>query len=244
MSSLTPGARRWVIPLTVVCIVLGGMLGIQVRSQRARGVTKAGRQTSALIGMLTRSEAQLEQQREEIERLRLLLAEYEEEAASERGLVRLMRTSRVALGMVAAKGPGIELEVSDSAMRAGGDLGGENLFVIHDFQLLQITNELWAAGAEAIALNGQRLTVGSAIACSARLIEVNGVAIASPFVFHAIGDKDKLISALNIRGGVLDGLRVLEFPVKLTPKDEITVPPVAVAPKHTFAEPVEREDKQ
>jgi uncharacterized protein YlxW (UPF0749 family) len=247
MSEPKLSARRWVIPLTVVCVVLGGMLGIQVRSQQARGVTAVGRQTSALIERLTRSEAQIEQQRDEIERLRALLAEYEEEAAGERGLVRLMseelQASRIALGLVAVKGPGIELRVSDSTMRGSADLTGEDLFVIHDVELLRITNELWAAGAEAIALNGQRLTVGSPIVCSARLIEVNGVPVASPFVFQAIGDKEKLISALSIRGGMLDVLDLLHFPVKLTAKDEIALPPVVVAPKHEFAAPVERENK-
>lgn len=241
---LRPGARRWVVPLTVVCIVLGGMLGIQVRSQEERGEMQVGRQTSALVAMLTRSQAQLEQQGAEIERLRARLAQYEEEVARERGLVRELQASRILLGTVAVTGPGIELEVADSTMRASAGPGGEELFVVHDLQLLQIANELWAAGAEAIALNGQRLTMGSAIICSARLIEVNGVAIASPFVFHAVGDRDKLVSALSIRGGVLDGLRLLEFPVKLTPKEEITIPPIAVAPKHTYAQPVERERTQ
>ncbi len=209
---------------------------------------QVGRQTSALVGMLTRTEAQLEQQREETGRLRALLAQYEEEAASERGLVRVMReelqASRIALGAVAVRGPGIELELADSTRRSIGGIGAEDLYVIHDADLLQVANELWAAGAEAVALNGQRLVTGSSIACSARLIEVNGVAIASPFLFQAIGDKDKLVSALNIRGGVLDGLRLLEFPVKLTTNDEITIPPLSVTPKHIYAQPVERESKQ
>lgn len=239
--------RRWLLPLTVVCAVLGGMLGIQIRSQEARQGMQVGRQTSALVGMLTRGEAQREQQQEEIERLRALLAQYETEAAGERGLVKVMSeellASRVALGTVAVTGPGIELEISDSTMRASGDIGDESLYVIHDYDLLHIANELWAAGAEAVALNGQRLITGSPIVCSARLIEVNGVPIASPFLFQAIGDREKLMSALTIRGGVLHGLRLLQFPVKLTPKDEVVVPAIAVTPKREYARPVERENK-
>ena len=95
-------------------------------------------------------------------------------------------------------------------------------------------------GSEA-ALNGQRLGPRSAIKCSGRLIQVDGVTIPSPFTFLAIGDKSRLMSALNIRGGVLDGLRLVQFQVKLTPKDEIVLPPVAIAPKYQYARPVTQE---
>ena len=231
--------------MTVVCLVLGGMLGIQVHSQQLRGASQVGRQTSAVVDMLTRSAAQVEQQQEEIERLRGLVAEYEKEAASEKGVARIMQeelhTSRIALGTVAVKGPGVEMELSDSTMRAGGEFGAQDLYVIHDFDLLQIANEMWSAEAEAVSINGQRLLTGSAIACSARLIAINNITIASPYVFKAIGDKDKLMSALNIRDGVLDRLRVLQFPVKLTPKDEVVIPPISVAPKYEHARPLEKE---
>lgn len=231
--------------MTVVCLVLGGMLGIQVHSQQLRGASQVGRQTSAVVDMLTRSAAQVEQQQEEIERLRGLVAEYEKEAAGEKGVARIMQeelhTSRIALGTVAVKGPGVEMELSDSTMRAGGEFGAQDLYVIHDFDLLQIANEMWSAGAEAVSINGQRLLTGSAIACSARLIAINNITIASPYVFKAIGDKDKLMSALNIRDGVLDRLRVLQFPVKLTPKDEVVIPPISVAPKYEHARPLEKE---
>jgi len=245
MDASAMGGRRWVYPLTLVCLVLGGMLGVQVHTQRARGETQVGRQTSALVSMLTQTESQVEQQREEIELLRARLAEYEEEAANEKGLARLLqeelRTSRIALGTVAVKGPGVVIELSDSTRRSNEGFGGDSPFVIHDFELLQITNELWCAGAEAVSLNGERLTIGSAISCSGPLIRVNNVTVGAPFVFKAIGDKDKLVSALNIRGGVLDGLRVLQFGVKLTPMDEVVIPPLTVTPKYTHAEPVEKE---
>ena len=58
-----------------------------------------------------------------------------------------------------------------------------------------------------------------------------------------IGEKDNLMSALNIRDGSLDRLRVMEFQVKLTPKDEVIIPPVAIAPKYVYAQPVSREEQ-
>jgi len=245
MAILLSGSKRWVIPMTFVCLVLGSMLGIQLRTQKLRGDTLVGRETSALVGMLTRNEEQVRQQQQEIQQLRARLAQYEKEAASEKGMTKLMsqelRTARVALGVVEVRGPGIVLEISDSTMRVSDGTGGQDLYVIHDFDLLQIANELWCAGAEAVSLNGQRLITGSAIACSARLIAVNGLTIGSPFVFQAIGDRDKLVSALNIRDGVLDRLRVLQFPVKLTTQEAVTIPAISVTPKYILARPVEKE---
>jgi uncharacterized protein YlxW (UPF0749 family) len=239
---------EWVVPLTVVCLVLGGLLGVQVHTQSLRGETQVGRQTSALVGMLTASEARLEEQQQEIERLRGRITEYEDLASSEKGLARLMseelRLARIALGLVPVTGSGIELTLGDSTMRSDGGFGGQEVYVVHDFDLVQIANELWAAGAEAVSLNGQRLITGSAITCSARLIRVNNVTIASPFTFLAIGDKEKLISALNIRDGVLDRLRVLQFQVKLTPQGQIVIPPIPFTPEYEYAQPVEKEEVQ
>jgi len=247
MAGLMRGARNWILPVTAVSLVLGALLGVQVHTQQQRGVTQVGRQTSALIGRLTAAQDQLDKQTEEIERLRGQLSEYEKEAASEKGLVRLMteelRSTRIALGLLPVTGPGVELELGDSTMRAGDELGGQEVYVIHDFDLVQIANELWAAEAEAVSLNGQRLISGSAITCSARLIKVNNATISSPFTFHAIGNKDNLVSALNIRDGVLDRLRVLQFRVKLTPKDHLVIPPITVGPKYEYAQPVQKEEQ-
>ena len=190
--------------------------------------------------MLTRNEAQVGQQQDEIEQLRSRLAEYEKEAANEKGLTRLMteelHTARIALGIVEVTGPGIVLEISDSTMRASDEFGGQDVYVIHDFDLLQIANELLVRRGRgrldqrAAAHHWQPhrlLGAGSS--------RSNGITVGSPFVFQAIGDREKLTSALNIRDGVLDRLRVLQFPVKLTPKDSVVIPPIPVTPKYTYA---------
>ncbi len=240
------GEQRWVVAMAAVSLVLGAMLGVQVHARRLRGATASGRQARAVVGMLTAAETQLENQRAEIQRLREQLARYEQEAADERGLTRLMKeeleTFRIMLGVLPVQGPGVELVLDDSTMRVDDKVGGQEVYVIHDFDLVQIANELWAAGAEAISLNGQRLVTGSAIACSARLITVNNVAISRPFTFLAIGNKANMVSALNIRDGLLDRLRVLQFHVKLTPRDEIIIPALSVMPKYQYAQPVVAEE--
>ncbi|MEQ6899813.1 DUF881 domain-containing protein [Nocardioides sp. YIM 152588] len=66
--------------------------------------------------------------------------------------------------------------------------------VIRDSDLAVLVDALWAVGAEAIAINGQRLTARSAIRNSGTPIEVNSVGIAPPYTITAIGDVDRLAS--------------------------------------------------
>ena len=245
MADAPRGGRHWLLAITGVCLVLGALLGLQVKTRVVRGETQVGRRTSTLVAMLGETRAQIEKQNQEIEHLRLQVAKYEKEAASDKGLTKLvseeLQNSRAALGLLPMKGPGVELILDDSTMKVGDGVGDQDLFVLHDFDLIQIANELWAAGAEAISLNGQRIVTGSAVTCSGRLIQVNKMTISAPFTFLAIGSKDNLVSALSIRDGTLDRLRRLEFVVKLTPKDEVSVPAIAIAPKYQYAQPALQE---
>ncbi|KRB73832.1 hypothetical protein ASE01_17600 [Nocardioides sp. Root190] len=63
---------------------------------------------------------------------------------------------------------------------------------IRDADLALLANALWGAGAEAIAINGQRLTAASGIRNSGLAIEVHGIGIAPPYTVTAIGDQRNL----------------------------------------------------
>jgi len=245
MADLLRGGRHWLLAITGICLVLGALLGLQIKTQVVRGETQVGRRTGALVAMLGETRAQVEKQNQEIEHLRVQVAKYEKEASSDKGLTRLvseeLQNSRSALGVLPMKGPGVELTLDDSTMKVGEGVGEQDLFVLHDFDLIQIANELWAAGAEAVSLNGQRMVTGSAVTCSGRLIQVNKMTVSAPFVFLAIGNKDNLMSALSIRDGTLDRLRRLEFGVKLIPKEEVLVPAIAIAPQYHYAKPALKE---
>ena len=247
MKAFWEAGKAWVLPVSVVCLILGGLLGLQMHTQQLRGNTVAGRRSSALVGMLTNNQAQLELARKEIEQLRSQVRKYEKQTMSEHGAANLVTTqlqnSRIALGLLPVRGPGVELELADSTIRRDDkEIGGQDIYLIHDFDLLQVANELWAADAEAVSLNGQRLVAGSAIRCSGPLIQVNNTSISSPFVFLAIGNKENLVSALNIRDGVLDTLRRVKFQVKLTAKDVVAIPPIAIASRYEYAMPATEEE--
>ena len=111
-----------------------------------------------------------------------------------------------------------------------------NLYVIHDDDILRVINELRAAGAEAISINGQRLVGTSEIRCAGPTLSVNNVRSAAPFEIHAIGDKTTLENALKMRGGVVETLKVWGIQLEITASDAVYVPPYKGIRKYEYAE--------
>ena len=110
---------------------------------------------------------------------------------------------RAALTNVKGSGVSVLIEDSLKPIQSGEN---PNLFVIHDEDILRIVNELRAGGAEAIAINDQRLIGTSEIRCPVLLLQLME-SLWGPFVVKAIGDPKTLNSALTMRGGVVDSLK-------------------------------------
>lgn len=93
-------------------------------------------------------------------------------------------------------GAGIVIRLSDSdkPLKPGEN---PNYGVIHNTDLLQLTNELWAIGAKAISINNERITALSEISCIGPTILINKTRVVPPFIIKAIGNPDKLSKALD-----------------------------------------------
>ena len=115
----------------------------------------------------------------------------------------------------------------------------QNLYIIHDDDLLKVINELRAAGAEAISVNGQRLMATSEIRCAGPTLSVNNVRSAPPYEIRAIGDSATLESALRMRGGVMETLQVWGIQLEVKAAQDIVVPAYKGASKFSFAKEAE-----
>ena len=118
------------------------------------------------------------------------------------------------------RGPGVVVRVADPKTQPKGS----NPVVVSYQDIVAVVNELWAAGAEAIAVNGQRLTATTGLSQVSGTVVVNLQRLTGPFDVVAIGDRATLEGALNIRGGLLDGLRALGLTITITRRDNLTVP--------------------
>lgn len=85
------------------------------------------------------------------------------------------------------KGPGIEIRMDD----------GEYDMIVHDNFLYELVNELRAAGAQAIEVNGKRVVTSTEFLCIGPSIRVNDEGVFAPYVIKAIGEPSVLERRVN-----------------------------------------------
>lgn len=103
-------------------------------------------------------------------------------------LAEQIETLEVATGYAAVGGPGTEITMTDAPTEEGTQ--GNDIERVLDSDVQLAVNGLWSVGAEAIAVNGQRLTAQSAIRSAGDAILVNYRPLKPPYVVAAIGPRD------------------------------------------------------
>ena len=131
---------------------------------------------------------------------------------------------RMFLGKVKVKGKGVKVTLADGAYDPKDD--NVNNYLVHEFHVFKVVNELYISGAAAVAINGQRLTSHSYINCNGPVITVDGIQHPAPFIISAIGDPDVLSSALNLTGGTKDQLVNDNIVFTLEKQNEIVLNPI------------------
>jgi uncharacterized protein YlxW (UPF0749 family) len=101
-------------------------------------------------------------------------------------------------GSLAVRGPGLRVTVDDAPGSAASadanahDQAAADQGRVQDRDLQTVVNGLWAAGAEAVSVNGQRLTALSAIRSAGQAILVDFRPLSPPYVISAVGDPDPM----------------------------------------------------
>lgn len=128
-----------------------------------------------------------------------------------------MHEIRVAAGLAEMAGPGLVIRLYDAP---DGYTASD---IIHDSDVRDVVNELFAAGAKGVAVGGQRLIATSPIRCVGPVIRVNQKEIpANPVVIEAVGDPDVLASGLDIIKFSLEFHR--NFRVEIEKVDNVVLP--------------------
>ena len=188
----TRGAQ---LSLTAIALLIGFLLVAQMNSLPGIGRAQAeqlGTDRTTIICSLVESNAAL---RAEVEALQARLAAYEEDTGGGmlQSLVDELNRIRIVNGLVAVSGPGVRVVVDAP---------------ISVLDMQDLVNELRNAGAEALALNDQRLVVFSVVNTdgSGGLL-VNDTRVLPPYVLSAIGSPNTLETALLRKGGIVEALR-------------------------------------
>ena len=183
-----PQRPRWSL---VGATVAAATLVIVIAAVQTRAsAPAAARSRSALIAAVDRQSATVDRLEKSLAALSAQQATLRDatlaETSAGSALARRIAAEELALGTLPVVGPGLRVTLADAANPGAGTSGtGRNRVLDRDLQ--QVTNALWTAGAEAIAVNGERLTAQSAIRQAGDAILVDFRPLVSPYVITVIG---------------------------------------------------------
>jgi uncharacterized protein YlxW (UPF0749 family) len=211
MTSLLTRLRSlpsWQVTLALALLALGFLVAAQLRSEGPR-IRYTTQERSPLVetalGLQQDQDALKTRITDLHERIRAVQQEGEGSAQLVKEMNRSLEEARLAAGLVALEGSGIVLQLSDStATLPDGANRGDYMVAGRDIRT--VVEELWLAGAEAIAVNGERITASSAILDIGGSILVNSAYLAPPYQVSAIGPAD-LFERLSESVGWIDFLR-------------------------------------
>ncbi|ACA39040.1 YlxW [Lysinibacillus sphaericus C3-41] len=221
--------------LLIVCVTTGFIIGYsynQAKDNREAGTINSElfeQEDSYREELITQQERNKELS-DELNSLQEQIRKYEKSFASNekdyKELVEQAEDLRLLLGELKSEGKGIRITLQD------GDYDPKSLnpndYIVHESHVFKLLNELKISGAQAIAINGQRVMANSYIRCNGPVITIDGTQHPAPFVIEAVGDSDTLIASLNLNGGVVDQLLNDNIVVSLEEHQKLTMPRVKV----------------
>ncbi|MDX2916983.1 MULTISPECIES: DUF881 domain-containing protein [Streptomyces] len=221
-----PRLSRAQLIVAVLLFGLGLGLAIQVRSTSDDSALRGARQED-LVRILDEVDdrtQRLEDEKQRLDDQRTELENSSDQAEEARKqTLEKERQLGILAGTVAAQGPGITLTITDPARAVAPDM------------LLDAIQELRAAGAEAIDVNGVRVVADTYFSGDAGDVQVDGKKIEAPYEFTVIGKPQDLEPALNIPGGVVQTLEKEQATVLVERSDDIVVDALRPAQRPDYA---------
>jgi uncharacterized protein YlxW (UPF0749 family) len=166
-----------------------GLLVTVAAVQTSRNASASDASRESLIAQvnlrregLSRLQQQLHQEESRVLALKSGLSNVSTQARATQARIQRLQART---GFGAVRGPGIQVTVNSAPGSAGSQL-------VRDSDLTLLTDALWAAGAEAISVNGERLTTLSAFRNVGIGILVNAQPINPPYVFDVVGNPDTM----------------------------------------------------
>jgi uncharacterized protein YlxW (UPF0749 family) len=212
--------------LALGAALIGFVLVLALRAQPADPESRLP-ERFRLVGLINREERTTAALRTDVERLRREVDAVRVAATGRQSdtaaLEQQLDALRLRAGLVAVRGRGLRVTLDDSTLKESPS-GNVNDLVIHSQDVQAVVNALWRAGAEAVALNGERLVGTSAVLCVGNTLLLNGTVHSPPFVAVAIGaerdrfESDGLVRRLH-RDADAFGLRF-----SVAGADNVTVP--------------------
>jgi uncharacterized protein YlxW (UPF0749 family) len=193
---------RWLVPL--VCAGAGMLFATSAHV--SRGTELRSPESANLAGLVRAAEQKVAAGSDRLATLQRQVSAATDRAGRDNTAVAAAQARakplRAPVGLTAVHGPGL-LVVLDDAHTVPTDAGVDlNQLVVHQSDLQSVVNALWAGGAEAMTVAGQRIIATSAVRCVGNTLLLNGRVFSPPFPVLAIGPARQMQDSLDHAPGV------------------------------------------
>ena len=225
--------KRWKIALTlgIVCFILTIAISIQFKTIKDSNSTVSQTLTGNELRdqvlkwkeKYDKASKDLEKSEDKLEEIRLQATQNDENALNKENEI---KQDNVLLGLTDVSGSGIVITLKDNntVNRSSlSPLDNIELYLVHAGDLVEVVNALRNAGAEAISINGQRITNFTSIYCAGNVVVVNGEKISSPVEIKTIGSPELLYGSITIPGGYLELMKETGVMVEVNKADNISI---------------------
>lgn len=178
-----------------LALAIGFLLTEEIGTVNRITVAANVREGTMLSGLVAQTVNKNSALQAEIQQLSAQMAQAQKAAQATPNLMQTLQLAERQGGMSPVTGPGEVVSLSDGRSAYPGE--PQSFMLVHDQYVLHIIADLSAAGASALAVNGQRYVSTSAIFCAGPTIRVNGVPYGSPFVIRAVGNPQAMEHILD-----------------------------------------------
>jgi uncharacterized protein YlxW (UPF0749 family) len=211
-------------------MALFAVLVVTAAVQTSRNSVSNEKERRELVGQVDQARSQVNGDRALLTALQrqvqLLQSQQLNNDTSAKGVLDTINLLGMRAGTIAVRGPGVRVVADDAP---GADSARNEVL---DSDLQKLVNGLWEAGAEAISLNGQRLTNLSTIRLAGAAITVNAHSLRRPYVVLAIGNKDTLparFAETSSGQAWLDLQHEVGLRLQITPASSLRLPAAEVS---------------
>lgn len=187
----SPG-RKWVTSL--VCVLVGLM--VAVSALNAKGFDLRPGRNTELVGLISDQSRRNEELTRTAAGLQREVDELSQQAGAPVDTTERLAVAASQAGFEPVRGPGFTVTLTDAPASVQIPGVDDDLLIVHQQDIQAVVNAFWAAGAEAMTIQGQRVISTTGVKCVGNSVVLHGRPYAPPYVISAIGDPDRLAAAL------------------------------------------------
>ena len=228
--------------VALVALAFGFLAAAQLRAEVIVPGNRVAR-GEALVRTVTDLERTNSTERMRVASLRSEVADLESAAArrsdSDRQLAQEVQDLRSHAGLTPVHGPGVSIDLANGI--PGPDIEGRTAYLVNFEDVQDVVNVLFAGGAEAVAVNGHRVTPATAFGGSGSAVVVDqSEPLGSPFRIAAVGNRNGMEQALAdpaALGGLRNRARSYGLRLTIAGSPDISLPPSDASVEPSYARP-------